>query len=263
MHARRAHRVRAVHGAGARGRAASTCATCSRSRSTRRRRRTSTTRSPCRRRTAATARGCTSRTSRRSSPAGTPLDRGASERAFTTYVPGRAAPMLPPQLADDRCSLRPHEDRLCVTVELPPSGEPRFYRSVIRSDARLTYAQAERREAEPGRRRGARANRPAHRRDPRAPLRARRARIESPEIAFEFDGHGSVARAWKESEPTAHRLVEELMIAANEAVAQPALLTAPRGALPRARAAGSAGDRAAAEEARRPGRADAAGARSS
>ena len=55
---------------------------------------------------------------------GTPLDGGASERAFTTYVPGRAAPMLPPQLADDRCSLRPHEDRLCVTVELPPSGDP-------------------------------------------------------------------------------------------------------------------------------------------
>ena len=34
--------------------------------------------------------------------AGSPLDRGASERAFTTYLPGRAAPMLPPQLADDR-----------------------------------------------------------------------------------------------------------------------------------------------------------------
>src|SRR5207302_209765 len=45
-------------------------------------------------------------------------------------------------------------------------------------------------------------------------------RIESPEITFEFDGRGGVARAWKESEPTAHRLVEELMIRANEAVAE-------------------------------------------
>src|SRR5438067_2903642 len=45
-------------------------------------------------------------------------------------------------------------------------------------------------------------------------------RIESPEINFEFDGKGGVARAWQESEPTAHRLVEELMIAANEAVAE-------------------------------------------
>jgi ribonuclease R len=135
-------------------------------------------------------------------------------------VPGRAAPMLPPQLADDRCSLRPHEDRLCLTVELPPSGEPRFYRSVIRSDARLTYGQAERREAEPD-------IAAALERTDRltAAVRERRfargaLRIVSPEVAFEFDGQGSVARAWHESEPTSHRLVEELMIAANEAVAR-------------------------------------------
>jgi len=153
-------------------------------------------------------------------PAGSPLDRGASARAFTTYVPGRAAPMLPPELADDRCSLRPDEDRLCVTVELPPHGEPRFYRSVIRSRARLTYAQAERREAE---RDVAAALELTDRLT--AAIRERRfargaLRIESPELTFEFDGRGSVARAWQESEPTAHRLVEELMIAANEAVAR-------------------------------------------
>ena len=81
--------------------------------------------------------------------AGSPLDRGAAARAFSTYVPGRVAPMLPPQLADDLCSLRPDVDRLAVTVEFPPTGEPLFYRSVIRSRARLTYAQAERGEAEP------------------------------------------------------------------------------------------------------------------
>jgi ribonuclease R len=151
---------------------------------------------------------------------GTPLDRGAAERAFTTYVPGRAAPMLPPELADDRCSLRPYEDRLTVTVELPPDGEPRFYRSLIRSDARLTYGQAERREAEP-------EIAAALERTDRltAGIRDRRfargaLRIESRETTFEFDGHGSIARAWKESEPTSHRLVEELMIGANEAVAQ-------------------------------------------
>jgi ribonuclease R len=153
-------------------------------------------------------------------PAGTPLERGAAARAFSTYVPGRVAPMLPPELSEDRCSLRPHEDRLCVTAELPPSGEPRFYRSVIRSRARLTYAEAERREAEPD---VAAALELTDRLT--AAIRDRRfargaLRIESPEINFEFDGHGGVARAWKESEPTAHRLVEELMIAANEAVAQ-------------------------------------------
>jgi ribonuclease R len=153
-------------------------------------------------------------------PAGSPLDRGAARRAFTTYVPGRAAPMLPPELADDSCSLRPHEDRLTVTVEFPPEGEPRLYRSVIRSDVRLTYGQAERREAEP-------KIAAALERTDRltAELRDRRfargaLRIESPEITFAFDGRGGVARAWKESEPTAHRLVEELMIRANEAVAE-------------------------------------------
>ena len=72
--------------------------------------------------------------------AGTPLDRGASHRGFSTYVPGLVAPMLPHELADDLCSLRPSQDRLCVTVEIGPGEEPRFYRSVIRSDARLvTY----------------------------------------------------------------------------------------------------------------------------
>src|SRR6202011_2925371 len=67
----------------------------------------------------------------------------------STYVPGLVAPMLPEELADDLCSLRPHVDRLCVTVEFPPGGEAVFYRSVIRSDARLSYRQAQRRDAEP------------------------------------------------------------------------------------------------------------------
>ena len=81
-------------------------------------------------------------------PAGTPLDRGAARRAFSVYVPGRVAPMLPPELSDDACSLRPYVDRLTVTVEVPfdaelNAGEPRFYRSVIRSDERFTYGRVE------------------------------------------------------------------------------------------------------------------------
>jgi ribonuclease R len=152
-------------------------------------------------------------------PAGSPLDHGAAERALSTYVPGTVAPMLPHELADDLCSLRPDVDRLCVTVEFPPDGEPRFYRSVIRSRARLTYGQAERREAAPEivealdladsvsqelrRRRFARGS----------------LRIDSREVAFRFDGRGGVADAWIEEEPQAHALIEELMILANEAVA--------------------------------------------
>jgi ribonuclease R len=103
---------------------------------------------------------------------------------------------------------------------MSPNGEPTFYRSIIRSKARLTYGEAERRQAdlavvgalELTDRLTARMR---DRRFARGALR-----IESPEINFEFDGKGGVARAWKESEPTAHRLIEELMIAANEAVAE-------------------------------------------
>jgi ribonuclease R len=153
-------------------------------------------------------------------PAGTPLDRGAARRAFSTYVPGLVAPMLPHELADDLCSLRPFVERLTVTVEFPPHGEPLFYRSVIRSDARLTYGQAQRREGEPRIVEALAlgweiANELRRKRFARGALR-----IETGEVQFEFDGEGGVARAYRESEPEAHALVEELMISANEAVAR-------------------------------------------
>jgi ribonuclease R len=161
-------------------------------------------------------------------PAGTPLDLGAAVRGFSVYVPGRVAPMLPPELADDLCSLRPSQDRLCVTVEVPfdgnlELGEPTFYRSVIRSRERLTYGQAERilkgeEKADADVTEGLQlAEKVA------LELRRRRfargaLRITTREIAFAFDGKGRVERAWLESEPHAHLLVEELMILANEAV---------------------------------------------
>jgi ribonuclease R len=151
--------------------------------------------------------------------AGTPLDEGAAERALSTYVPGIVAPMLPPELADDACSLRPNEDRLTVTVEIPPRGAPSFYRSVIRSNARLTYGQAQRREAPPEiLEQLALVDQVA------SELRRRRfargaLQIVTPEEAFRFEG-GRVAEAWLEGEPHAHMLVEELMILANEQVAE-------------------------------------------
>jgi ribonuclease R len=150
--------------------------------------------------------------------AGTPLDHGAARRAFSTYVPGLVAPMLPHDLADDLCSLRPNQDRLCVTVEIPPQGEPVFYRSVIRSDARLTYGEAQRREA-----RSDILEQLALNDELATVLRARRfargaLQVQSPEAVFRFDGEGGVADAWLEGEPHAHMLVEELMILANESV---------------------------------------------
>jgi ribonuclease R len=151
-------------------------------------------------------------------PAGSPLDRGAAGRALSTYVPGLVAPMLPPELADDLCSLRPHRDRLTVTVEIPPRGEPTFYRSAIASRARLTYGEAQRREAEP-----VILEQLALADEVASELRRRRfargaLELSSPEVAFRFED-GRVAEARLEGEPHAHMLVEELMIRANEHVA--------------------------------------------
>jgi ribonuclease R len=151
--------------------------------------------------------------------AGTPLDRGAALRAFSTYVPGAVAPMLPHELADDLCSLRPDEDRVCVTVEIPPNGEPQFYRSVIRSDARLTYGQAEARDASSDVVEALELN-DVLARELRASRFARGAlQVQTPEVVYRFDGDGGVADARLQGEPHAHMLVEELMILANERVA--------------------------------------------
>jgi ribonuclease R len=151
-------------------------------------------------------------------PAGAPLDHGAAQRALSTYVPGLVAPMLPHELADDACSLRPHQDRLCLTVEMPPSGEPLFYRSVIRSRARLTYGQAERREGSPEvveqlELAAELAHALRKRRFERGALE-----LSTLELGFTFED-GRVVAARREGERDAHMLVEELMICANEHVA--------------------------------------------
>jgi ribonuclease R len=163
-------------------------------------------------------------------PAGSPLDRDAAERGNSVYVPGRVAPMLPHELSDDLCSLRPHQDRRCVTVEIPfgadlAPGQARFYRSLVRSRERLTYGHAQAVLA--GDERAVDELMEALRlaESVSQALRDRRfgrgaLRVEGREVAFAFDGDGGVERAWVEGEPLAHMLVEELMIAANEAVAE-------------------------------------------
>ena len=77
---------------------------------------------------------------------GDALEKEAYRRANSTYVPGTVAPMLPHVLSSDACSLAPDRERLAVTteIELSEAGEPlsaSFYRSLIRSDARLDYDQ--------------------------------------------------------------------------------------------------------------------------
>jgi ribonuclease R len=159
---------------------------------------------------------------------GSALDAEARRRANSTYVPGVVEPMLPPALSDEACSLAPGVDRLAVTteIELGDDGIVRsaaFYRSRVRSDARLSYDQLDRYFTG--------SDRPPPeieqplalaRRAAAALYERRRGRalaVESSEPEFQFDADGRPERADDVSQTEAHRLIEQLMIATNEQVA--------------------------------------------
>lgn len=79
---------------------------------------------------------------------GTELDKEAYERATSVYLVDRCIPMLPERLSNGICSLRPHEDKLTFSVifEINDEGEVlkhKFKKTVINSDARFTYEQAQ------------------------------------------------------------------------------------------------------------------------
>ena len=136
---------------------------------------------------------------------GSRLDDEAERRATSVYVPGTVEPMLPAVLSDEACSLAPGVDRLAVTAEIQLAADgaarsARFYRSRVRSDARLSYDQLD--EFFAGRERPPEpiaapldlARRAA------AVLAARRSgsalEISTTEPEFEFDAEGDViARA--------------------------------------------------------------------
>jgi ribonuclease R len=158
---------------------------------------------------------------------GSLVDREAYRRATSVYVPGRVEPMLPEALSNGACSLVPYQDRLAVTAELevrgPKVAKASFYRSLIRSDERLDYDRVDRIFA--GAERGA---------DPwAAPLAAARAAaaalgsargpqaiaLDSAEPEFKFDTRGHVTHVMAVQQTESHRLIEHLMIAANEQVA--------------------------------------------
>ncbi len=157
------------------------------------------------------------------------VDREAFKRSTSVYVPGKVEPMLPEGLSNDACSLRPHVDRLTVTVELELHGaavrKVAFYRSTIRSDARLVYEQVDRifageEQAQEPWAEPLRAARAAA-----AALQARRERqgalaIDSSEPEFAFDRDGNVTAVEGRVQTESHRLIEHLMILANEQVAK-------------------------------------------
>ena len=156
------------------------------------------------------------------------LEKEAYRRANSTYVPGTVAPMLPHVLSSDACSLAPERERLAVTseIELSEAGEPlsaSFYRSLIRSDARLNYDQLD--EVFAGRAKPPQsiAEPLAMARLAAATLAGRRPRasleVESFEPEFRFEG-GQVVRAHSVPQTEAHQLIEHLMILTNERVAE-------------------------------------------
>jgi ribonuclease R len=161
-------------------------------------------------------------------PEGSPVDLQARERATSVYVPGAVEPMLPQELSSDACSLTPARERLTVTAELQLSGaeieSAEFYRSVIRSDERLDYERVDRifagqeQPQEPWA-----APLAAARAAAAALQRAREQRgalaVDSEEPEFIFDDRGNIAEIRARTQTESHRLIEHLMIAANEAVA--------------------------------------------
>ena len=201
---------------------------------------------------------------------GSLVDREAARRGTSVYVPGRVEPMLPEPLSNDACSLVPLQRRAAVTVELEYEGtdvvRAQFYRSTIRSDARLDYEQVDRVFAgdEPGARavgdaagggpRGCRrAARAAHEpgragdRDERAGVRLRRRRPHRRGAAERAD---RVAPAHRAPHDRRQRAGGQAAVRPRRAVA-----------VPRAREA-RRGERAAARRAARVARRrDAAGAR--
>jgi ribonuclease R len=161
-------------------------------------------------------------------PEGSALDREARRRATSVYVPGAVEPMLPHALSSDACSLVPGVARAAVTVEMELDGakvaKAAFYRSLINSDERLDYERVDRifsgteRAAAPWGEPLELARRIA------SALQQRREQsgalaVDSSEPEFEFDDEGNVAAIHARVQSESHRLIEHLMIAANEAVA--------------------------------------------
>ncbi|MGI8412003.1 MAG: ribonuclease R family protein [Solirubrobacteraceae bacterium] len=160
---------------------------------------------------------------------GSLLDREAYRRATSVYVPGAVEPMLPSGLSNGACSLVPGQDRLAVTVEMSIATDRvrscAFYRSVIRSDQRLDYGRVDAIFSGTGVGQAPWGDALAAARAAAVALARRRAAVGAlvlgtSEPQFEFDSDGQVLGGRPVAQTESHRLIEHLMIAANEQVAE-------------------------------------------
>jgi ribonuclease R len=163
---------------------------------------------------------------------GDALDRNAWERGNSVYFPDRVVPMLPEELSNGWCSLRPHEDRpvLAVEMTLDAKGQKlhhKFMRGLMRSAARLTYEQAQAAmDGNPNELTGPLLDpviRPLYGAF-QSLLKAREARgtleLDLPERRVFIDKEGRIDRIEARERLDSHRLIEEFMIAANVAAAE-------------------------------------------
>ncbi len=160
---------------------------------------------------------------------GDAIDQDARERGTSVYFPRRVIPMLPEELSNELCSLKPDVDRLCMACEMEVTPEGgiksyKFYPAVMHSKARLTYTQVWTWLSDP-----ASVNTAAAREllphlktlyalyEAFAAARAKRGAIdfETVELALEFDEHGKITRIVPAPRNNAHKLIEECMLAAN------------------------------------------------
>jgi ribonuclease R len=171
---------------------------------------------------------------------GTGLDQAARARGTSVYFPGTCVPMLPEELSNELCSLKPRQERLSLTAEIQFDRDgtirgAKFYESLIKTAARLTYNQVHdfiegKKEEfkdleEPLNAAYALYRKMALKRKERGVLD-----FELPETRIEVDDVGRPTRLYRAERFESHKLIEEFMIAANQVVAE-ALRKAGRGSL--------------------------------
>ncbi len=162
---------------------------------------------------------------------GSAIDADAYLRGTSTYFPNFVAPMLPEKLSNELCSLKPKVPRLALVADMQLDFQgnltsSEFYEGVIQSAARVTYGEAQ--EVVDG-------NTPAQFKhvevnikksaDLAKVLMAKRFRegsldLELPETTIEVDDTGQPVDIIRSERLFAHRLIEELMLMANVAVAR-------------------------------------------
>jgi ribonuclease R len=163
---------------------------------------------------------------------GTPIDAEARLRGTSVYFPDRAVPMLPFELSTNICSLKPQVDRLVLSalMEFDHQGDrvsQEFTPGVIRSAERMTYASVHQLldgDTQLRARYAPLIGRFETMRELALILNRKRARrgsidFDLPEPLIEFDEWGAMTGVVRAPRNIAHRIIEEFMLAANEAVA--------------------------------------------